>query len=199
MTTPSGAGPLTVLLREVSGGDRAAADRVVEIVYRELRAVASRYLHRERPGHTLQPTALVDEAYLRLFGGSPVDWQNRQQFFAVAAQQMRRILVDHARARLADKRGGQQVRVTLTDIQELAGARPPDLLEVDEALTRLAVVSHRAARVVELRFFAGMSEEETAAALAISEGTVKRDWRFARAWLLAQLAGDGTRSENGPE
>src|SRR5262249_39564827 len=147
-----------------------------------------RYLRRERPGHTLQTTGLVHEAYLRLVDQHQTDWQNRAQFFAVAAQMMRRVLIDHARSKQAAKRGGNNIRVTLEDATAAVQDRGGDLLELDEALTRLAELDHHQARVVELRYFTGLGIEETAEVLDISPATVKREWTMARAWLRRELA-----------
>jgi len=162
----------------------------VNVVYRELRQLASSFMQRERPGHTLQTTALVHEAYLRLCGTGPVvDVQNRGHFFALLARQMRRILVDHARTEQAAKRWGGLKRVTLGEVEQPGQvARGDDLLALDEALERLGELDARAASVVELRYFGGLSEQETARALNVSRSTVKRDWEFARTWLISQLS-----------
>lgn len=172
-------------------------DRLMPDAYRELRRLAGAYLRRERPGQTLQPTALVHEAYLRLAKEKPGRWQNRAHFCAIAANAMRQILVERARARAALKRGGGQPRVTLVDNLEAAagGDRPApvDVLAIDQALERLAALDPQQARVVELRYFGGLSVEETAEALDISPATVKRDWSVARAFLAQQLAGDERR------
>jgi RNA polymerase sigma factor (TIGR02999 family) len=179
---------LTTLLLDWRAGNPAAADQLASILYNDLRSLARQYLRHERPDHTLQPTALVNELYLRLFGVSaPVTWQNRAHFFAVAAQTLRRILVDHARAQRAEKRGGHQVKVSLTAAQKWAESRNEDLLAVEEALQQLEQLEPRAAQVVELRFFGGLTEEEVAEVLGVSPITVKRDWKFARAWLMNQL------------
>lgn len=179
---------VTRMLREWSAGDPSAADRLLPVVYGELHRLAAGYLKRERTGHTLQPTALVNEAWLKLAGqGSP--WQNRAHFLGVAAQAMRRILVDHARRRQAQKRGGGELRVTLTDGAALQGGNEVDLVRLDEALERLAALDERQARMVTMRFFAGLSVEETARALGVSEKTVKRDWAAAKAFLHRELGG----------
>lgn len=159
-------------------------------MYAELRRLAAGYLRSEDPGHTLQPTALVHEAFIRMIGYVP-DCHNRSEFFGLAARLMRHILVDHARARGADKRGGGQV-VRLTLEEDIIGAREQDadLMALDEALVRLAALDPRKAQVVELRFFAGLSVEETAEALTLSDKTVRRDWQFAKAWLLRELSGE---------
>jgi RNA polymerase sigma factor (TIGR02999 family) len=168
-------------------GDQAAAEKLLETIYDQLRRMAQRHMRDERRGHTLQPTALVHELYLKLFQGEPVDWQNRAHFFAVAAQQLRRIVVNHARDRQAQKRGGKRLKVSLSEVNGLAQPQDQDLLELDEALSRLEEVDARAARVIELRFFAGLTEVEAAEALDISLATLKRDWAFGRAWLLRHL------------
>jgi RNA polymerase sigma-70 factor (ECF subfamily) len=178
---------ITTLLGEMRAGDERARERLVTIVYADLRRMAARYLRNERPGHTLQPTALVHEGFLRLFGGAELALTDRAHFFAVAATQMRRILVDHARASDAKKRGGGRVKVSLTEASGIEQSRDEDLLAVDEALTALESVDPRAARIVELRFFAGLGPEEAAQALGISTTTLKRDWRSARAWLFSRL------------
>jgi RNA polymerase sigma-70 factor, ECF subfamily len=169
-------------------GSQEAGDRLFAASYQELRRLAAWHFRSERPGHTLQPTALVHELYVRLFEGEPVEWKNGAHFMAVAAQQLRRLLIEHARARLAEKRGGGQVRVSLTEVGGLAAQREEDLIEVDEALCRLEELDPRSARVVELRFFGGLTEQEAAEVIGISVATLKRDWDFARAWLLSQLA-----------
>jgi RNA polymerase sigma factor (TIGR02999 family) len=181
---------VTGLLQAWGGGDSAALDRLVPIVYDELHRQAQRYLRRENPGHTLQTTALVHEAYLRLVDQREARWQNRAQFFGVAAQAMRRILVDHARRHQAAKRGGSAVPVTLEEGAVAAAGSGVDLVALDDALTRLAALDPQQARVVELRYFTGLGIEETAEALGISPATVKRDWAMARAWLKREL-GEG--------
>lgn len=178
---------LTELLQRWGRGDREALDRLLPIVYGELRRQAARYLRKERPGNTLQPTALVHEAYLRLINQRDVEWQNRAHFFGLAAQLMRRILVDHARERLAAKRGGADIRLTLDEWVAAADAGDVDLLALDEALTRLAALDGRQGRVVELRFFSGLNVEETARVLGVSPATVKLDWSMAKAWLRREL------------
>jgi RNA polymerase sigma factor (TIGR02999 family) len=180
---------ITHLLKAWSAGDRQALDRLTPLVYEELRHQAARYLRRERPGHTLQTTALIHEAYLRLIDAGDVDWQGRAHFFAIAANVMRRILVEHARRRDADKRGGSQVRVQLDEALAVAKETDVDLLAIDKALDKLETIDPQQARVVELRFFSGLSVEETAAALGVSPSTVKRDWRVARAWLRREIGG----------
>jgi RNA polymerase sigma-70 factor (ECF subfamily) len=178
---------VTELLKAWGEGDREALDRLVPLVYAELKRRAGAQLARERGSHTLQPTALVHEAFLRLVDQRSARWQNRAQFFAVAAQLMRRILVDHARARAADKRGGDAVRISLDDAGETPVSPETDVLFVHQALERLAEQDERQARVVELRYFGGLSNGEAAAVLGVSEITVKRDWAMARAWLYREL------------
>ena len=178
---------LTQMLAAWRNGNQDAGQQLFEVTYQELRRLAAWHLRQERPGHTLQPTALVNELYLRLFPGEPVDWQSRAHFFAVAAQQMRRLLIDHARARHADKRGGHRIRLSITEIEGLAAPDPEDLLALDQALGRLESLDPRAARVVELRFFGGLTEAEASEALGVSIATMKRDWTFARAWLINEL------------
>ena len=180
---------VTRLLQEWGGGDRGALDRLIPFVYEELRRQAARHLRRERSGHTLQTTALVHEAYLRLVDQKGARWQNRAHFYAIAAQLMRRILVDHARKRRAAKRGGSDLRVTLNQASDPAGGPEVDVLAVDEALTRLAALDPQQSRVVELRFFSGLTVEETAEVLGISPRTVKRDWNVAKAWLHREIGG----------
>ena len=180
-------GEVTNLLIELKNGNRDAESRLMPLVYGELRRLAGLYMRGERPGHTLQATALVHEAYLRLVGYEDVDWQNRAHFFGVAANLMRRILVDHARAKQAKKRGGGDQKVSLDQAVLVRPEAPEQFLALDEALERLAKRDPRQARIVELRYFGGLSEEETAEVLQISVRTVKRDWSVARAWLYQQL------------
>ncbi|HEV8240742.1 MAG TPA: sigma-70 family RNA polymerase sigma factor [Thermoanaerobaculia bacterium] len=189
----SARGEVTAALLAWSGGDREALGRVLPQIYDELRSIAAQHLRKERAGHTLQATALVNEAFLRLSGRERVHVEARVQFFAVAAQAMRRVLVDHARRRQADKRGGRETPVPLTEVAEaqLADSPQVDLIAVDDALQRLAALDERQARVVELKFFAGLEVDEIAAALDISPSTVQREWRMARAWLRHQLASGG--------
>jgi RNA polymerase sigma-70 factor (ECF subfamily) len=168
-------------------GDAAAKSRLMALAYDELHALARRQMRRERPDHTLQPTALVHETYLRLMGGANLDWQDRAHFFATAATVMRRVLVDHARQRAAAKRPGARQKVELEDFLANTSPRTEQVLIVDEALTRLAEWNERQARVVEMIYFGGLTEEEAATVLSISTRTVKRDWTAARAWLQAQL------------
>jgi RNA polymerase sigma factor (TIGR02999 family) len=178
------------LLRAWGGGDAEAFDRVLPVVYEELHRMAARYLAGERSNSTLQATALVNELCLRLLGWNPVRWQNRAHFFGVSAQMMRRVLVDIARRRSAERRGGRdKVRVPLETVDVAADEPDGDLLAVEEALQRLALEDERKARVVELRFFGGMSVEEVAESLGVSVRTVHSDWAFARAWLHRALTG----------
>jgi len=175
-----------LLMAPRAGADRAF-ERLVPLVYDELRRQAARHLRRERGNHTLQPTALVHEAYLKLADQRDVEWRNRAHFFAIAARIMRRILVDHARGRHRDKRGGGSVPVVFEDALAIADARDLDLVALDDALSALAELDERQSRVVELRFFAGLEVEETAEALGVSPTTVKRDWSLARAWLRREM------------
>jgi RNA polymerase sigma factor (TIGR02999 family) len=184
---------VTRLLERYRSGDRAALEELVPIVYKELRSIAAGALRRERDGHTLQPTALVHEAYLRMVGQREVRWQNRAHFLGCAAQLMRHVLVDHARARRAGKRGGGGEKVTLGEAQAITGERPVDLVALDDALEALAKMDERQCRVVELRYFGGLSIEETAEVLGVSPATVSHDWAIARAWLRSELEG-GARS-----
>jgi RNA polymerase sigma factor (TIGR02999 family) len=187
-STASPPGEITQLLKRLSGGDRAAESRLVPLVYAELRRLAARYMWRERRDHTLQPTALVHEAYLKLIEQRRVSWQSRTHFFCVAARLMRRILVDHAREVKASKRAGSRFRVPLGPDIAATGEQSGELLAIDQALERLLEQNPRQARIVELRFFGGCSEEEIAQMLGISVRTVKRDWSVARAWLYAELS-----------
>jgi len=178
---------LTHWLLEWRNGNQDAAKELFTAAYSELRRLAAWHLQRERPGHTLQPTALVNELYLKLFAGEPVNWQNRAHFFALAAQQLRRLLIDYARGRLAEKREGGYVRLSLTEANGLASPLEEDLIALDQALCRLEELDPRSARVIEMRFFGGLTEKESAEVLGISVATLKRDWEFARAWLVRQL------------
>jgi RNA polymerase sigma-70 factor, ECF subfamily len=178
---------VTTLLRKATAGDSSAADQVVPLIYEELRGLASHFMARERPDHTLQTTALVHEAYRRLVDQHHSDWQNRAHFFGAAAKAMRRILVDHARSRLAHKRGGDAPRLQFEESLSVPCEQSRDLIDLDSALSRLAALNARQARVVELRFFAGLNVDETAEAVGISPKTVKRDWTVARAWLHREL------------
>jgi RNA polymerase sigma-70 factor (ECF subfamily) len=183
---------VTRLLDEVRSGDRRALDRMLPLVYAELRQIAARALRDERGGHTLQPTALVHEAYLRMAGGENVPWQNRAHFLGCAARVMRNVLVDHARARRAGKRGGGGARVTLTEALGLADSRDVDLVALDDALTALAETDEQKARIVELRYFGGLAEVEVAEVLGVSERTVRRGWTMAKAWLRREMLRGGT-------
>jgi RNA polymerase sigma factor (TIGR02999 family) len=179
---------ITVWLTRWRRGDDEARDRIFEVVHPQLRRIAMRLLQRERADHTLEPNALVNELYVRLFGDTPVAYEDRVHFFALAAQTMRRILIDHARAGVAVKRGGEQRRVSLSAVDGwMPAARQEDILALDNLLSKLATVDPRAAQVVELRFFGGLQEQEIAQALGVSEITVKRDWAAARAWLVGRL------------
>ena len=180
-------------LTKISAGDQMAVSNVMPVVYNELRRLAGRYLRRERPGQTLQPTALVNEAYLRLLKDKRQNWQNRTHFLAIAALSMRQILVERARARAAAKRGGARIRVTLDEGLAISRDESIDLVAIDEALTRLALIDPQHARIVELRFFGGLTVEEAAEAIGISPATVKRGWSMARAWLKRELSA-GTSS-----
>lgn len=178
---------LTQLLIDWTGGDALAFEKLSHAVYGELRRLARNYMRNERPGHTLQATALVNEAFLRIIDWNNVEWKNRAHFFAVAAQIMRRILVDHARGRHNLKRGGAWKQVTLADAEFLAGNAPTDLVAIDDALQALEHFDRRKSQVVQLRFFGGLTIEETAEVLKVSSDTVLTDWRFAKAWLLREL------------
>ncbi|MBI2838287.1 MAG: sigma-70 family RNA polymerase sigma factor [Acidobacteria bacterium] len=184
---PPSPSDVTRLLKDWSAGDSAALDQLIPIVGAELRAVAARYLRRERQDHTLQPTALVNEAYLRLIDQKQVQWQNRAHFVGVAAQMMRRILVDYARNHNRGKRGGGARKVSLDEAVVLSAERADDLVELDDALTALAAFDDRKSRVVEMRYFGGLSVKETAEVLQVSEMTVARDWKLAKAWLYTTL------------
>ena len=177
----------TQILIDLSRGERSAASRLMPLIYDELRGLAARYMQRERPNHTLQPTALVHEAYLRLIDQSRVDWKGRAHFFAVAAEMIRRVLVDHARQHLAAKRGGSAQKIILGEPMGAPDAHEIELLDLDEALDRLGELNERHRKVIELRFFGGLSVDETAEVLEVSPQTVRSDWRMARAWLRERL------------
>ena len=179
------------LLRAWSSGDEAALQTLIPLVYEELHRIARRYMGREREGHTLQTSALVNEAYLRLVDWKNVEWQNRAHFFAVSAQMMRRILVDFARDRRYLKRGGGALQVSLAEAAGMTSERGTDLVALDDALNSLAEVDQRKSKVVELRFFGGLSVDETAEVLKVSAETVMRDWRLAKVWLLRELEKPG--------
>lgn len=180
-------GEITRLLTEVTNGNREAVDQLIPLVYSELRQMARRYLRRERRDHTLQPTALVHEAYLRLVDQPGRGWQNRAHFFAVAAQVMRHILIDYARGREAEKRGGAVGKLSLDAMDAIEKEQYSQLIILDEVLTRLQGSDPRQGRIVELRFFGGLTEEEISEVVGISVRTVKRDWRVARAWLYREM------------
>jgi len=178
---------VTQLLTDWGNGNQAAADKLMPLVYEELRRLAHQYMNKERPGHTLQTSALVNEAYLRLIDQKQVHWQNRAHFFGIAAQLMRRILVDYARSRRYQKRGGEAQQVELNEAMIVSRERAADVIALDDALKSLAEFDARKSQIVELRFFGGLSIEETAQALAISPGTVMRDWTLAKAWLRKEI------------
>lgn len=184
-------GPATMLLQRLADGDRAAADQLLPLLYSELHGLASRHMRGERAGHTLQATALLHEAYLRLVDVTEPDWDGRGHFLRMASRAMRNVLVDHARSRNAAKRGGQARRVPLDDALASFETDSLDLLALDEALERLFVADEQTARIVELRFFGGQSVADTATALSVSPSTVERGWRVARAWLRLELLGAG--------
>ena len=192
MTTPSGsAQEVTQLLGDWSGGDAGALEKLIPLVQPELHRLAHYYMSRERGGHTLQTTALLNEAYLQLTDKRPLPWQNRTHFMAVAAQLMRRIMVDHARARHALKRGAGAIRVTLDETALVTEQRAEELLALDEALEKLAEFDRRRCEIVEMRYFGGMTVEEIADVLKVHPNTVMRDWRAAKAWLYAELTTEG--------
>ena len=178
---------ITQLLVAWGGGDKQALDKLMPYVYEELRRLARTYMRNQKSDHTLQTTALVNEAYLRLIDSSQVKWQNRTHFFAISAQLMRRILVDFARAKKADKRGGGDPKVTFDEALPVAGEKESDLIALDEALKELAAMNERQAQIVEMRYFGGMTEKEIGEALDVSERTIRRDWNVARAWLFREL------------
>jgi RNA polymerase sigma factor (TIGR02999 family) len=190
MSTPS-SHQVTRLLLAWGGGDEAALDELMPLIYAELRTLARRQMQRERSGHTLQPTALVHEAYLRLIDQRRVRWRNRTQFFAVAAQLMRRVVVDYARRRRRVKRGGGAPQLSLDEATLMTPEQAPQVLALDEALQRLAALDERKSRVVEMRFFGGLSVEEVAATLGVSENTVINDWALAKAWLRREVDSAG--------
>jgi RNA polymerase sigma factor (TIGR02999 family) len=191
MTAPSPQ-EVTALLVAWSNGDRAALDKLMPLVYEELRHLAHRYMGKERAGHTLQTTALANEAYLKLINEREMRWQNRAHFFAVAAQMMRMILVDYARSRRYAKRGGGARQVSLDEALVISDERTGDLIALDDALSGLAALDERKSRVAELRFFGGLSVEETAEVLKVSPVTVMREWRLAKAWLHRELSQGGS-------
>lgn len=187
MDKPAEPQEVTQLLVAWSNGDQEALEKLIPMVYRELRRLARNYMNREPAGHTLQTTALVNEAYLRLIEQKDVKWQNRAHFFAISAQMMRRILVGMARSRHADKRGGDAIPVSLDDAMIISEERASELVALDDALTELASLDQRRSRVIELRYFGGLSVEETAEVLKVSPDTVMREWKKAKAWLYSQL------------
>lgn len=190
MDDAAGQGALTQLLIAWSQGDGRARELMTPLVYDELRRLAAGYLRRERPGHTLQPTALVHEAYMRLIDQRRVDWSNRAQFIGLAAVMMRRVLVNYARDRIAGKRGGGSKRVPLTVAGERVGAPEINVLDLHDALDRLAELDERKSRIVELKFFGGLTMDEIAESLGVSRATVEREWKFTRAWLHRALSTD---------
>jgi RNA polymerase sigma factor (TIGR02999 family) len=192
MTTHS-TNEVTCLLQAWGQGDEEALQKLMPLVYRELRQAARRYMAGERPGHVLQTTALVHETYLRLVGAQKVSWQNRAHFLAICAQLMRRVLTDFARSRGYQKRSGKVNRVTFTDALWVARQPDTNLAALDEALKKLAAVDERKSRVVEMRFFGGLTVQESAEVLKVSQDTVMRDWKMAKVWLLRELNGEGNR------
>jgi RNA polymerase sigma-70 factor, ECF subfamily len=189
---PPGQPELTALLVAWSDGDASALERLAPLVYQELHRLARHYMTQERPGHTLQATALVNEAYLRLIDVNRMRWQNRAHFFAVSAQMMRRILVEFARRRHRYKRGGDPLKVSLDDALAIPVTQEPDLVKLDGALTRLSAIDPRMSQVVELRFFGGLTVEETAEVLKVSPETVMRDWKTSKVWLLKEVSSSDT-------
>lgn len=189
MSSASNHHEITKILGEWNSGDQQAIERLFPLVYDELRRQAQRYLRQERPDHTLQPTALVHEAYMRLASGQSLAAENRTHFFAISSRLMRQILVDHARLHNAEKRGGAAQRLSLENIDILPEQSAADLLELNDALNELERIDERKCKVVEMRFFGGLSENEIAQVLGISEKTVRRDWNFAKLWLFRELSG----------
>lgn len=190
MTSPS-PDEVTQLLLDWSSGDKAALDKLMPLVYDELRRLAHHCMGRERPGHTLQTTAIVNEAYLHLIDQRNVQWQNRAHFFGIAARLMRRILADYARSRRYAKRGGGAQQVSLEEAMIVSEERVADMVALDDALNTLAEIDERKSRIVEMRFFGGLSIEETAEVLGVSPGTVMRDWTMAKAWLRREIGKEG--------
>ena len=178
---------VTQILQNWSGGDSEAPARLMPFVYDEMRRLARVFLAKERGNHTLQPTALVHEAYVRLVDQTRVNWQNRAHFYGIAASMMRRVLIDHARAHVTDKRGGATIRLSIDDVQVPVEERAAALLDLDEALERLKEMDERKCKIIEMRFFGGLSDEEIAEALGVSTRTVLRDWKTARLWLYREL------------
>jgi RNA polymerase sigma factor (TIGR02999 family) len=191
---PTGSEQVTQLLIEWSEGNKAAIDKLLPLIYDELRRLARYYMRRERAGHTLQTSALVNEAYLRLIDQKSVRWQNRAHFFAIASQLMRRILLDHARRRHKSKRGGDAQKIPLDEAAVVSGERAAELIALDDALTSLDAIDQRKSKIVELRFFGGLNIEETAEVLEISPATVQREWSMAKAWLYREIS-EGARDE----
>jgi len=186
--SPESSPNVTQLLKDWSAGDTRVLDNLMPLVYEELRRQASRFLRKERAGHTLQTTALIHEAYLKLIDQKSVEWQNRAHFFAIASTAMRRILVDHAKTRHREKRGGAAENLPLDEALQISSKeKSVDLVALDEALTRLAAFDERQARIVELRYFSGLDNDETATVLGVSNATVRRDWNFAKAWLRQEI------------
>lgn len=183
---------VTAILHDWSGGDRNAPERLMPLVYDELRRLARGYLAKERGGHTLQPTALVNEAYLRLVDQTRVNWQNRAHFYGIASSMMRRVLIDHARAHATEKRGGGTIRLSIDDVQVSLEERATSFVALDEAMKRLEQMDERKCKVVEMRFFGGLSDEEIAEVLGVTTRTVLRDWKTARLWLYRELSADQT-------
>jgi RNA polymerase sigma-70 factor (ECF subfamily) len=198
MTTPSSE-KVTRLLAAWSNGDKAALDQLMPLVYQELHRLARRRLGREIPGHTLQTTALVNEAYLRLVKQKEAQWQNRAHFFAIAAQMMRRILVDYARSRHYAKRGGRGQKVSFDEMIAVPEGQATDVVALDEALTTLGEIDQRKSKMVELRFFGGLSIEETAEVLGVSSATIRRDWTLTKAWLQREMKMAGYNTPNKSE
>lgn len=188
-------GDVTLLLSQLAGGDGSAVDRILPLVYQDLHALAGAFLRQERPGHTLQPTALVNEAYLRLVDQRRGDWKDKAHFVAIASQAMRRVLVDHARTRNRVKRGGGRIRAVVDADMVFVDDPAEDILALDDALTRLAAINPQAARTVEMRCFGGLTIEQSASLLGTSQSTVERQWRYARAWLHRELSGDAPPKE----
>jgi RNA polymerase sigma factor (TIGR02999 family) len=185
---PEPDGTVTLLLTQVRDGNQEAANQLIPLIYKELRQMAGACMRGERPGHTLQATALVNEAYMRMVGGHPVEWQNRAHFFAIAAHTMREVLLDYARRFRAEKRGGSDARrVELDEEFPVASDRLEEVIAIDEALERLARIDPRQSRIVELRFFAGLSVEEAGEVMGVSAKTIKREWRSAKAWLHREM------------
>jgi RNA polymerase sigma factor (TIGR02999 family) len=184
MSSPS---EITTLLVDWSKGDKSALDRLFPLVERELHRLAHSYMRREDPNHTLQTTALINETYLRLIDQNKVQWQNRAHFFGIAAQIMRRILLNYARDRHREKRGGHAIQVSLSDVCIMSRSKSAELIALDEALEKLAVIDDRKSQVVELRYFGGLSVDETAEVLGVSTATINRDWKLARAWISKEM------------